>query len=217
MRMITVHHLGNSHSQVILWLMEELGLDYHLVGHDRDPRTRRSPDTLRAVHPAAKAPTIEDHGQAMIESTGIMLYILEAYGEGRLRPPAGTAEAMQFFQWLTFIEGSAKGPLLQYFRLRTMAPDDPMRAMIEQAATQPLALIEAALADRETIVPGQFTAADIQLAFFEELIEGLGRLSDWPHMQAHRARMRARDAYRRAEARGGPLDMRTLFGTPAAS
>jgi glutathione S-transferase len=215
--MITVHHLGNSHSHVIVWLMEELGLDYDLVRHERDPRTRRSPDTLRAVHPAAKAPTIEDHGVAMIESAGIMLYILDAYGEGRLRPPANTPEAMQYFQWLTFIEGSAKGPMMQYFRLRAMTPDDPMRAAIEQAATQPLALIEAALADRETIVPGRFTAADIQLAFLEELIEGLGQLSAWPNMQAHRTRMRRRDAYRRAEAKGGKLDMRALFGTVAAS
>lgn len=210
--MITVHHLSNSHSHVVLWLMEELGLPYDLVKHQRDPVTRRSPDTLRAVHPAAKAPTIEDHGIAMVESTGIILYILESHGQGRLRPAPNTPEAMLFYQWLTYIEGSAKGPVMQYFRLGMMAADDPMRAMIEQAANTPLTLIESALAESEAIVPGLFTAADIQLGFFEELMDGFGILEAWPNMHAHLQRMRARPAYQRAEAKGAPVDLKGLFG-----
>jgi glutathione S-transferase len=209
--MITVHHLTNSHSHVVLWLLEELGLPYEMVLHRRDAVTRRSPDSLRAIHPAAKAPTIEDRGIAMVESAGIMLYILETYGEGRLRPAPGTPEAMQFFQWLTYIEGSAKGPLLQYTRLLGAASGDPMRAMIEQAAAVPLGLIEAALEGNETMVPAMFTAADIQLAFFEELMEGFGQIEAWPNMTAHLERMRARDAYRRAEAKGGAVDLKGLF------
>ena len=214
--MITVHHLSNSHSHVALWLMEELGLPYELVLHQRDPQTRRSPESLRAIHPAAKAPTIEDHGLAMIESTGIILYILDAYGDGRLRPAPNTPEAMQFFQWLTYVEGSAKGPLMQLFRVMASAPDDPLRAALEQAAGVPLKLIDGALAGRETIVPGQFTAADIQLGFFEELMDGLGQLEAWPNMKRHLDRMRGRDAYRRAEAKGGPVGLRQMF-TSAAS
>jgi glutathione S-transferase len=209
--MITIHHLSNSHSHVVLWLMEELGLPYAQVDHQRDPRTRRSPDTLRAVHPAAKAPTIEDHGLAMVESTGILLYLLEAYGEGRLRPPPNTAAAMTFFQWITFIEGSAKGPVMQLFRLRMAPADAATRATVEQAAAVPLRLIEAALDGQETLVPGQFTAADIQLTFFEDLLEGIGILEQWPNMQAHMLRMRERDAYKRAEAKGRPVDIKGLF------
>jgi glutathione S-transferase len=192
--------------------MEELGLPYELVLHQRDPQTRRSPDSLRAIHPAAKAPTIEDHGLAMVESTGIILYILETYGEGRLRPAANTADSMRFLQWLTYIEGSAKGQLMQLFRVLAAAPDDPFRAALEQAVAVPLKLIEAALDGHETIVPGQFTAADIQLGFFEELMDGLGQIEAWPNMQRHLQRMRARDAYRRAEAKGGPVGFRQLFG-----
>ncbi|WP_340314804.1 glutathione S-transferase family protein [Rhizorhabdus argentea] len=205
--MIRVHHLSNSHSHVVLWLMEELALPYELVDHQRDPVTKLSPDSLRAIHPAAKAPAIEDHGLAMIESTGIILYILEAHGGGRLRPPADTPEAMMFFQWLTFIEGSAKGPLVHLFR----ASDDQARAAAKQAMAVPIDLIEAALQDRETIVPGLFTAADIQLTFFEELLEGLGVIGNWPNMHAHLLRMRRRDAYRRAEAKGGPVGLKQMF------
>ncbi|RZK00336.1 MAG: glutathione S-transferase [Novosphingobium sp.] len=209
--MITVHHLTNSHSHVVLWLLEELGVPYEMVLHRRDPVTRRSPDTLRAIHPAAKAPTIEDNGLAMVESTGVLLYLLEAYGEGRLRPAPGTADAMRFYQWLTFIEGSAKGPAMQFVRLAMGQADDAMRDMVAQAAAASFGLLEAALDGAETIVPGQFTAADIQLTFFEELLEGFGQIDNWPNMKAHLARMREREAYKRAEAKGGPVDLKGLF------
>ena len=207
--MITVHHLTNSHSHVALWLLEELGVPYQMVLHRRDPVTLRSPDTLRAIHPAAKAPTIEDRGIAIVELTGILLYILETYGEGRLRPPPDTPEAMLFFQWLTYIEGSAKAPVMQFARLLGAGGEDPMR--LEQAAGAALGLIHNALDGSETLVPGLFTAADIQLGFFEELLEGFGQIDAWPNMRAHLERMRARDAYRRAEAKGGAVDLKGLF------
>lgn len=204
--MITVHHLSTSHSHVVLWLLEELGLPYDLVKHQREPNGR-SPESLRAVHPAGKSPTIEDHGVAMIESTGVILYVLDAYGEGRLRPPPGTPEAMAFYQWLTYVEGSAKAPLIQALRVAWTTPDDPSLPSLEAAAAVPMGLIEAALAGRETIVPGQFTAADLQLAFYEEIVEARGLLADRPNMQAHLARMRGREAYQRALAKGGPVMM----------
>ena len=209
--MIIVHHLTNSHSHVALWLLEELGVPYDMVLHRRDPVTRRSPDTLRAIHPAAKAPTIEDNGVAIVESTGILLYILETYGNGRLRPPPNTPEAMLFFQWLTYIEGSAKAPTMQFARLLGSGGEDAMRPLIEQAANAALGLIHAALDGSETLVPGMFTAADIQLGFFEELLEGFGQIDAWPNMQAHLERMRARDGYQRAEAKGGAVDLKGLF------
>jgi glutathione S-transferase len=207
---ITVHHLTNSHSHVVLWLMEELGLPYEMVLHRRQANGR-SPDSLRAVHSAAKSPTIEDNGIAMVESTGVILYILQAYGEGRLRPAPGTADAMRFFQWLTYIEGSAKGPTMQFIRLAMGPADDATREMVSQMAAAALGQIETALDGAETIVPGQFTAADIQLAFLEELLEGLGQIGNWPNMQAHLGRMRRRDAYQRAEAKGGAVGLKELF------
>lgn len=209
--MITLHHLSTSHSHVILWLMEELGLPYDFMAHQREP-IGRSPDSLRAVHPAGKSPTIEDHGVAMIESTGIILYILEAYGDGRLRPAPGTAEAMRFYQWLTYIEGSAKAPLVQMIRILRVSPDDPSLPMLEATATIPMRLIEAALDGQATIVPGQFTAADLQLAFYEEVLDARGEIARWPNMRAHLERMRARPAYQRALAKGGPVVTKQLSG-----
>jgi glutathione S-transferase len=190
--------------------MEELGLPYDIVLHRRQANGR-SPDTLRAIHPAAESPTIEDNGIAMVESTGVLLYILETYGNGCLRPAPGTADAMRFFQWLTYIEGSAKGPVLQFFRLLRAPANDATRAQIEQAVAVPLGLIDTALANSETIVPGQFTAADIQLCFLEELVEGLGQIGNWPNMRGHLARMRERDAYKCAEAKGGAVGLKEMF------
>jgi glutathione S-transferase len=209
--MITVHHLSNSHSHVVLWLLEELGEPYEIVHHQRDPQTARSPASLRAIHPAAKSPTIVDQGVTMIESAGIILYILEAYGKGRLRPAPGSSGAMTFLQWLTFIEGSAKGPLLAHFMTGRLPPEDMFRKNSEDTAKMVFTQIERGLDGNETIVPGQFTAADIQLTFFEELMEAWGRIAAYPNMQRHLAAMRQRAAYKRAEAKGGPVGQKELF------
>lgn len=209
--MITVHHLSNSHSHVVLWLMEELGLDYKIVKHQRNPETALSPDSLRAVHPLAKAPTIEDHGIPMVESTGILMYLLETHGGGRLRPKPDTAEAMQFYQWLTFIEGSAKGPLMSRFILMRLGADAKLGAAMDEYTRKPIAFLDGALAGRETLVDGMFTAADIQLTFFEEIVEAVLGTAAYPSLAAHLGRMRQRDAYKRAEAKGGPVGLASLF------
>ncbi|MDB5423482.1 MAG: glutathione S-transferase [Phenylobacterium sp.] len=214
--MITVHHLSNSHSHVVLWLMEELGLEYAIVKHQRDPQTWRSPQSLRAVHPAAKAPTIEDHGCTMIESTGILLYLLEAYGNGRLRPAPNTAAAMQFYQWLTYMEGSTKTPLMTSFRMTLTSRDPAQLAAAAETVKAPLGLIEAALEGHEYIAGDAFSAADMQLCFHEEFAEAIDQLDPYPNLRAHLARMRRRDAYRRAEAKGGPVGLKTLFAPAAA-
>ena len=204
--MITIHHLSNSHSHVVLWLMEELGLPYEIVRHQRDPGTGRSPESLRAVHRAAKSPTIEDHGAIMIESTGILLYLLDAYGEGRLRPPPNTVGAMQFFQWITYMEGSTKGALIPLFRrARDADPASPAVVAQDAEVRKHLGLIDEALAGKDYIAGDMFTAADIQLTFEEEIAEALGQLGPYANMSKHLARMRARAAYKRAEEKGGPV------------
>lgn len=211
-----VHHLSNSHSHVILCLLEELGVDYSIVPHQRNPETNLSPTSLQAIHPVAKAPTIEDQGVVMIESTGIILYVLEKYGGGRLRPSPGTAQAMRFYQWLTFIEGSAKAPLMRYFQRLGLPADDPTLLGAERHMRHFIQPLEAALAEGGgTLVPSMFTAADIQLTFFEELMEGLLPMDQWPNMRAHLQQMRQRDAYRRAEAKGGPVGIKELFARAA--
>jgi glutathione S-transferase len=209
--MITVHHLSNSHSHVVLWLLEELETPYQVVPHQRDPKTGRSPETLRAIHPAAKSPTIVDHGVAMIESAGIIMYVLESYGGGRLRPAPNTADAMRFYQWLTFIEGSAKGPLLQLFHAARSGQDSSTRGAAEAHAASVFKLLNDALEGNQTIVPALFTAADIQLTFLEELMEAAGDIAPYPNLQRHLGRMRQRDGYQRAESKGGPVGLKDLF------
>lgn len=214
--MITVHHLSNSHSHVILWLLEELGVEYTIVRHERNPKTARSPESLRAVHPAAKAPTLDVDGRVMIESTGIILYLLEAYGDEKLRPKPGSHHSMLFYQWLTFIEGSAKAPLMMFFQTLRFPAEDPRRQAAEQHMRQKVALIESGLNGNDTLVPGQVTAADFQLSFFEELMEALLPMEQWPNMQGHLARMRQREGYKRAEAKGGPVGFKGLFASMGA-
>lgn len=209
--MITLHYLSNSHSHVVLWLLEELGLDCTLVKHQRTPQGR-SPETLAAVHPLAKAPTIEDHGITMVESTGIILYILETYGEGKLRPAPNTADAMRFFQWLTYIEGSAKAPIGTKFAiLGSGVQDDKLNAMSAQNLQKPLSFINDSLEGQDYLIKDSFTAADIQLGFYSALIEAVQEIGAYANIQAHLERMRARKAYQVAEEKGGPVGLTSLF------
>ena len=108
--MIKVHHLNDSRSQRVLWLLEELGLDYEVVRYERDAKTRLAPPELIAVHPLGKSPVIEDGAIKVAETGAVVEYLLDAHGRGRLRPPPGTEEARRFTYWLHYAEGSAMRP-----------------------------------------------------------------------------------------------------------
>src|SRR4249920_636693 len=110
--MITVHHLNNSRSQRVLWLLEELCVPYEVKRYQRDPVTMLAPPSLRAVHPLGKSPVITDGALTLAESGGIIEYVVERYGGGRLAPPPGTPERLRYSYWLHFAEGSAMPPLL---------------------------------------------------------------------------------------------------------
>ena len=110
--MIIVHHLNNSRSQRILWLLEELGLEYDIKYYERDPKTLLAPASLRQVHPLGKSPVITDGTLTVAESGAIIEYLVEQYGGGRLAPPPGTPERLRYIYWLHYAEGSAMPPLL---------------------------------------------------------------------------------------------------------
>ena len=110
--MIVVHHLNNSRSQRILWLLEELGLEYEIKKYQRDPKTMLAPQALRAVHPLGKSPVITDDGNTVAESGAIIEYLVERYGKGQLAPAVGTPERLRWSYWMHFAEGSAMTPLL---------------------------------------------------------------------------------------------------------
>src|SRR5476649_2835792 len=110
--MIVVHHLNNSRSQRVLWLLEELGLEYQIVRYQRDPQAMLAPPELRAIHPLGKSPVITDDGATIAESGAIIEYLLDRYGAGCLRPAADSADRLRFTYWLHYAEGSAMTPLL---------------------------------------------------------------------------------------------------------
>ncbi|MFM7065769.1 MAG: glutathione S-transferase [Gammaproteobacteria bacterium] len=216
--MLTVHHLNNSRSQRILWLLEELGLPYEVQHYERDPVTMRAPAALRAIHPLGKSPVLTDGGVTVAETGAIIEYLLEVHGAGRLRPAAGTPTAREFTYWLHFAEGSAMTPLL--FKLvfaRILESPMPffarpiargivgkvMSTFIEPGLKLHLDFMEQSLAGREWFCGDQLTGADIMLSFPLEAMAARQGLGGYPALQAFVDRVQCRPAYRRALERGG--------------
>lgn len=221
--MIVVHHLDNSRSQRVLWLLEELGLDYELKLYKRDPKTMLAPAALRKVHPLGKSPVITDNGQTLAESGAILEYLVEQYGAGRLIPAAGTPERLRYRYWMHYAEGSAMSPLLMklVFDRIERAPmpffaKPVARAIAGKAKSsfvQPqidlhLNYLESELSKSEWFAGADFSAADIQMSFPLEAARSRGGLdSGRPRLMDFLSRIHAREAYRRALERGGPYEL----------
>ena len=218
--MIVVHHLNNSRSQRVLWMLEELGVPYEVKRYQRDARTMLAPPELRAVHPLGKSPVIEDAGQALAESGAILEYLAERYGEGRLLPAAGTPERLRYRYWMHFAEGTAQPPLLLKLLFDRLA-QGPMPFFVRPVAraiaqrvkdtyVQPniernLDFMESELGQREWFAGAAFSAADIQMSFPLEAARVRGGLdAKRPRLMAFLERIHARPAYRRAIGKGGP-------------
>ena len=220
--MIIVHHLNNSRSQRILWLLEELGLEYEIRQYQRDPETMLAPPELRAVHPLGKSPVISDGDVVVAESGAIMEYLLEKYGNGRLIPAPGTADKRRFTYFLHFAEGSAMPPLVMKlvfdkiestnmpFFVKPIAKG--ISAKVKKAFIMPnikrnMDFLEAELAGRSWFAGESFTAADIQMSFVLEAANSRGGLGEkYPKLNAFVERIHARPAYQRALERGGKYD-----------
>ncbi len=217
--MITVHHLNHSRSQRILWLLEELGLDYEIRRYERDPKTMLAPASLRAVHPLGKSPVITDGDLTIAESGAIVDYLIERYGAGRLAPAAGTAERLRYTYWLHYAEGSAMSPLLlklvfdkietapMPFFVKPVAKAISAKAkssFIEPQIRQHLDYLEAELGKSPWFAGSEFSGADIQLSFPLEAAAARGGLdAGRPRLMDFLQRIHARPAYQRAITRGG--------------
>ncbi len=217
--MITVHHLNNSRSQRILWLLEELGVPYEIKRYQRDPKTMLAPPELKRVHPLGKSPVITDGELTLAESGAIIEYLAERYGDGRLLPPAGSPERLRCTYWLHYAEGSAMPPLLLKLVLNQVrAASAPffvrpiarsIANKVDRTFTDPqLKLhrdyLEGELGQHEWFVGDELSAADIQLSFPLEALAARGGLgSDYPRLSGFLERIQARPAYRRALERGG--------------
>ena len=204
--MIVVHHLNESRSQRIRWLLEELGLPYQIRHYMRDAKTRLAPPELQAVHPLGKSPVVEVDGMKLIESGAIVDYIIRRHGGGRLRPAADTADFEAYQQWLHYAEGSAMLPLLlKLYVSRLGDAGAPLKPRIDSELANHLGYVDRALEDRDWLVGNTFSGADVQMSFVGEAARGLR--ASYPNMDTWVRRFQQRPAYRRALERGGPYSM----------
>jgi len=218
--MITVHHLNNSRSQRVLWLLEELGLPYEIKKYQRNPETMLAPPELLQVHPLGKSPVITDGENTVAESGAIIEYLLERYGNGQLAPAAGSAERLRYRYWLHFAEGSAMSPLLLkliFERIKvTKMPffakpvargiaNKVLDAMVDPNLKRQLDFMEAELGKSEWFAGAEFSAADIQMSFpVEASAQRAGLDASRLKLMAFLKRIHARPAYKKALERGGP-------------
>jgi glutathione S-transferase len=203
--MIIVHHLENSRSQRILWLLEELGLPYEVRRYERNRKTMLAPPELKAVHPLGKAPLIEDGGRIVAETGAIVEYLVDR-GDGRLGPPAHREAALRYRHFLHYAEGSMMPPLLAKLVLdRLGLLGRPAIGAVQGMIDVHLDWLEAELATRPWFAGEDFTAADVMMSFPLEASRQRAGLDDRrPHLIDWLERIHARPAYARALDRGGP-------------
>ncbi len=203
--MIVVHHLKDSRSQRILWLLEELGLPYEVRRYARDPATRLAPPELTAVHPLGKSPVITDGERTVHESGAIIDYLIRHHGGGRMAPAPGAGTYDAYVQWLHYAEGSAMLPLmLLMYVSRLGEAGAPLHPRIDSEVANHLGYVDEALAGRDWLLGRDFSAADIQMSFVGEVAGAFGRLESHPNLKGWVQRFQARPAYRTALDKGGP-------------
>lgn len=203
--MLTLHHLNDSRSQRILWLLEELGTPYEMKRYQRDAETRLAPPELKQVHPLGKSPVITDGGTTIAESAAIVDYIIRHYGKGAMMPAAGSADYEAYNEWLHYSEGSAMLPLmLNLYVGRLKEAGAPLQPRIDSELANHLGYVDRSLEGRDFFVGPSLSGADIQMSFVAEMAKVFGRLEPYRNLSAWLERMHARPAFQRSIAKGGP-------------
>jgi len=203
--MIEVHHLNNSRSQRVLWLLEELGLEYSVVKHQRDAETNLAPPSLKGIHPLGKSPVVRDGELLLYESGALVEYVLDRYGEGRMAPAPSSPEYLRYRQLMHFAEGSAMTPvLLKLYLSRLGEAADPLLPRVHAEIDNNFGFLDAELGDADWFVGGELTGVDVMLSFPVQAIRMLYTLDAFPRLAAFRERVIARPAWTRALERGGP-------------
>jgi glutathione S-transferase len=206
--MLTLHHLNDSRSQRILWLLEELGTPYEMTRYQRDAATRLAPPELAAVHPLGKSPVIVDGAVRIAESGAIVDYLIRSYGQGNgkpaMMPAIGTPDYETYNEWLHYAEGSAMLPLmLNLYVSRLKEAGAPLHPRIDSEIANHLGYVDGALTGREFFVGNALTGADIQMSFVGDMAKAFNKLGPYPALAAWLARMHARPAFQRAIEKGG--------------
>ena len=203
--MLVVHHLNDSRSQRVLWLLEELELPYEIRSYQRDAVTRLAPPTLKAVHPLGKSPVLVDGARTVIESGAIVDYLIRRHGQGRLQPAPESPLYDEYQQWLHFAEGSAMLPLLlKLYVSRLGEAGAPLWPRIDSEIANHLGYIDQSLQGRDWLLGSELSGADIQMSFVGEVAGARGNRERYPQVEAWVKRFQQRPAYRRALERGGP-------------
>lgn len=202
--MIEVHHLNESRSRRITWLLEELGLDYTVHAYQRDPKTRLAPPELEKIHPLGKAPVIRDGDEVIFESGAIIEYLVRKYGDGRLAPVSDSRDYNRYSQFLHYAEGSAMLPLmLKLYTSRLGEGAAPLQPRIESEMRRHLGFLNDALAGQDYFVGNELTGADIQLSFAIQMAVKFCGDDAYPNLTAFVKRIEARPAYRLAVEKSG--------------
>ena len=203
--MLILHHLNNSRSQRIIWLLEELGVEYEIKPYQRDPDTQRAPAELKAVHQLGKSPVLEDDGLIIAETGATIVYLLDKYGDGKLRPKKGTQEYVDYVHFLHFAEGSAMLPLLLALYTGFLGEAGaPIQPMIMSEIKAILDYCEYHLISKTWFAGDEMTGADIQMIFPLEAAKARGRLKGYDSCNEYVDRVHALPAYQRALEKGGP-------------
>ena len=204
MPMLTLHHLNDSRSQRVLWLLEELDAPYEMVRYQRNPQTRLAPPELAKIHPLGKSPIIVDGDIKIAESGAIVDYLVRRHGKGAMMPAHGSAEYEAYQEWLHYSEGSAMLPLmLNLYVSRLKEAGAPLHPRIDGELANHLGYIDGALQGREFFVGRSLTGADIQMSFVGEMAKVFDKLGPYPNLSAWLSRMHARPAFQRSVEKGG--------------
>ena len=202
--MITVHHLNDSRSQRILWLMEELGLPYEIKRYQRLP-TRLAPPELAAIHPLGKSPVVTDGGKTIFESAAIIDYVIRRHANGRLQPDPATPVYDDYQMWLHYAEGSAMLPLMLHLYVSRLGEGGaPLTPRIDSEIANHLGYLDAHLKGKQFLLGELFTGADIQMSFIPEIAEVFGKRAAFPNLDAWIRRLHERPAYKKALEKNGP-------------
>ncbi|MFK7966220.1 MAG: glutathione S-transferase family protein [Burkholderiaceae bacterium] len=202
--MLVVHHLNDSRSQRVLWLLEELALPYGIKSYQRNAETRLAPPELEAVHPLGKSPVLTDGKKTIIESAAIIDYIIRRHGGGRLQPDTASADYDEYQQWLHYAEGSAMLPLmLKLYTSRLGEAAAPLEPRISSEINNHLGFLNQALTGKDWFVGNTFSGADVQMSFVGEVARIYGVLGKLPALSDWVERFQARPAYKKALEKGG--------------
>ena len=199
--MIILHHLNQSRSKRIIWLLEELGVEYKIQPYCRDKVTFLAPPELKSIHPLGKSPVLEDNGMIITESGAITEYLIETYGNGKFMPERGTQAYIDYIQWLHFAESSAILPLLlKMFVTKDGAKMNFLGDYADMETQKVMQYFDQRLADKTYLVEERLTGADFMMSFIAEILGNYGVLAAFPNIQRYAEHLQTHQGYQTAQA-----------------